>query len=1183
MEPGEEALDTSENVPPCSGSDASQELCVSESLAGSYNEDDDSDNWYHLEPQSPHNPMSGLESPECLQLQDWECAGKQESLLEHDGKICLYASFDSITKPHKIHTLQLLMSSNSDPPEFEPHVGQSSWRHSRSFSSTSSSSLGCTDMTQAMTLCTEQPQGTRNRQDPKTGNRRVESSEEGGSSEAPPASVFFGISDECAEQAEKRNSGSDTDLCRPGRRRARHTRFSRNESQSERHVKETKSKCKQIAQLLTDAPNPQNKGALLFKKRRQRVKKYTLVSYGTGFHALDSEDQVDGKSDKVRAAGCDVAASRDSDLEEHCCLYYQQHHPKVNWGRFQEMEALPETKGKGVFMFAQRRKRMDALVSDHEELSKKLPVEAMTELQSQEVQNIYDAKGMYLHADETNYMDVNLKKHLEYHEDIQQMNNVSNMPKPLVPNRTARPFLGLQDDSNTAAVDYVQKRHEPRFKVPVPINTNPKVWSPTGDIIASRDERISVPAIKTGILLESKRKAANKHLSMSAQESDPHIQNKGERRSYIESEEDCFSLGAEACNFMQPRVMKLKNPPPVAPKPTINPACPPWMRSPSNEPYITPRSPISQPSPSPVAVHGQHYLQQQDRVQPQQMANCWASDQTQASLQTPANAWTLVSSSSKLHLQPTTNSLSQQQLRSPVSMQAHSPTYSPHLPSMNKSGSTPNSVVSCPPQAGKLYTTKALQTSSKDRVSDRDMNQSADGPALAGKGAALFAKRQSRMEKFVVDAETVQANKARSPSPSSSLPNSWRYSSNIRAPPPVAYNPLLAPFYPPSAAKQPPSTNPQTKLKTKEKPKSAPKQLNALEIMKHQPYQLDSSLFKYDATPEVKSPKTKPASVSKFEVTKSRNQRSASSQSSHNTSEIAVNKAGAPAKSSGWVSPKSPSAQITRSPELLSTDKHLDEKLTVTTAAQRISNKQAQSPRPASTTSKHSPFGDSIASAFSPASLIARGARQMAPRPKFSAKKPVVTGKQWKPVAMLHSAGFGRSRSLSLPQRLSSRTYPGLLSPGSTPGLQPYFLSTQKQTSFPEKVRKPPTPWEAASKTPLGSVDEAFTFQSFPSSVASAVKAAAHRKSLPEPPDEWKRRVSLDSAAVRRGHYLPAVPAFQALSMSRTFSCEKPAFDGPPFRPAHPLRPASRASTGNTAQGSSPTKYFHWCSAEQPR
>lgn len=127
--------------------------------------------------------------------------------------------------------------------------------------------------------------------------------------------------------------------------------------------------------------------------------------------------------------------------------------------------------------------------------------------------------------------------------------------------------------------------------------------------------------------------------------------------------------------------------------------------------------------------------------------------------------------------------------------------------------------------------------------------------------------------------------------------------------------------------------------------------------------------------------------------------------------------------------------------------------------------------------------------------------------------------------------------------------------------------------SLQEKVYKPLSPWEAASKSPIGSVDEAFVFQSHPSSVASNVISAGHRRSLPEPPDEWKRRVSLEPAAVGMGHY-HAAAGFRAPSMSRTVSQEIPAFYGPPFRPAQPLRPASKASTGYMAQGSSPTKKY---------
>ncbi|XP_047435371.1 synaptopodin-2 isoform X2 [Mugil cephalus] len=1007
MEPGAEDIHNTDNLSPWSDSEGSHEFCVSESLAESYSDDDVSEEESPFEPQTALTAKSDPESSKHIQeVGVWESTGEQlpgseeEVSYQEEEDIYHTESRESSTEsPHD----QTSQTSVSPHAESEPPAGQISRPHS------SSSSLGCAaHMTLALTLTTEQPQGASNRHGPGTGNRRVESSEEGGSSEAPPASVFFGISDEGAEQAEKWNSETDTDLCRPDRHRTRSTRLSHIESPSQRHVKETKSKCKRIARLLTDAPNPQNKGALLFKKRRQRVKKYTLVSYGTGDNELDSEGQIGEEAEEVRSAGYNLVATSDSELEEQYSLHQQQQHNlSVNRGSVGEMDALPETSGKGVMMFAQRRKRMDEIQLEHEEMrSKALTVEALPEPECTEAQNMYDTEEMYMSDDQANYMDSNLRQHVDYQDNIPHMNNFGS--KALVPNRTAKPFPGFQHGKSApikpVSIAPVMKKHEPRFKVPVPINTNPQVWSPTGDIIASRDERISVPAIKTGNMPESKRKPASKQSPMQ-QRSDLQVQNKGDRRSYIEPEEDFFSLGAEACNFMQPRTVKLKHPPPVAPKPVINPSCPPWMRrSPSSEPCIPPRSP--QPPRSPVP-HSQHYLQQQDWAHPQQMANRWAADQTQATLQTPATAWAPVNSSSQLHPQPTTNSWSQQPPRSPVSMQACSPTYSPHYPpqpSRNMSDTTPNSVASYPPQAGKPYVhaPKAPQGSSRVWVSNRGVNRSGDGP-MSGRGAELFAKRQSRMEKFIVDDETVQANKTRSPSPTSSLPNSWRYSTNVRAPPPVSYNPLLSPSYPQSAAKQPPATSPKIKPKTKEKAKSAPKQLNALDIMKHQPYQLDSSLFKYDAVPEAKSHSPKAAPVSKFEATKKLKQRSLSSHPSYNTSELAAqSKAEAPAKSRGSVSSQNSSAQFAVSAKLLATDKHLDDKHTVTPAAHHIANKQAPSARPASTTSQQSSTGDSIASAFSPASLIARGARQMAPRPKFSAKKPVATGKQWKPVAMLH-------------------------------------------------------------------------------------------------------------------------------------------------------------------------------------
>lgn len=163
--------------------------------------------------------------------------------------------------------------------------------------------------------------------------------------------------------------------------------------------------------------------------------------------------------------------------------------------------------------------------------------------------------------------------------------------------------------------------------------------------------------------------------------------------------------------------------------------------------------------------------------------------------------------------------------------------------------------------------------------------------------------------------------------------------------------------------------------------------------------------------------------------------------------------------------------------------------------------------------------------------------------------------------------GFIRSSSLSPPKQQH-------VMPPRTPEGRPGIYSSQfsRQKSPKEKVYKPLTPWEAASRSPLGSVDEAFVLQDQPSSVASSLLLAGQHRSLPEPPEEWKRRVSLEPAAVGVGRY-PAAPAFQAPSLSQTFSQEKRSFYGPPFRPAQPLTLTGRPSAAYMGQPSHASKY----------
>lgn len=118
-----------------------------------------------------------------------------------------------------------------------------------------------------------------------------------------------------------------------------------------------------------------------------------------------------------------------------------------------------------------------------------------------------------------------------------------------------------------------------------------------------------------------------------------------------------------------------------------------------------------------------------------------------------------------------------------------------------------------------------------------------------GKGAELFARRQTRMGMYVVDTppETPPEQNVSSHSTaqlhdlslSPSLSSQWKLSPNVRAPPPIGYNPLMAPSIP---------TGPQratTKLDHGGRGGSQRDGIKAIDFMRRQPYQLNPAMFNY--------------------------------------------------------------------------------------------------------------------------------------------------------------------------------------------------------------------------------------------------------------------------------------------------------------------------------------------------
>uniref|UniRef100_A0A8C5NYE4 Synaptopodin-2 n=1 Tax=Jaculus jaculus TaxID=51337 RepID=A0A8C5NYE4_JACJA len=878
---------------------------------------------------------------------------------------------------------------------------------------------------------------------------------EGGLSEAPPSLVSFAISSEGTEQGE--DPCSEKAHSRPHKHRARHARLRRSESLSEKQVKEAKSKCKSIALLLTDAPNPNSKGVLMFKKRRRRARKYTLVSYGTG--ELDREEE-DGEEEGDKEDPCEVAllGASESEVDEELASDLDDSTQVVtfDWdsglvdiekklSRGDKMEMLPDTTGKGALMFAKRRERMEQITAQQEEERVGVQTDGLRTVTS------YQRK-----EEEALRTQSSVSKTSVHMGPVPQQNGFSGASEPaeaprVTPmNRTAKPFPGAM---NVPAAPFSPTRSVTSpvsdFPAPPPYSAvspppdafsrgvsspqagpaqpppwpQPAPWSQpafydSAEQIASRDERISVPAKRTGILQEAKRRSTTKPMFTFKE---PKVSPNPELLSLLQNaegkrgpgaggdsgpEEDYLSLGAEACNFMQGSSAKQKTPPPVAPKPTV--------KSSASQP-VTPVSPVWSPGVAPT--------------------------------QPPAF--------------PTSNP---SQGTAVASIKIAQPSYAPARPAsaLNLAGPFKG------PQAAVVsqnYTPKPMAPTPLANATHSGVGgPSNELPAMSGKGAQLFAKRQSRMEKYVVDSDTVQAHAARAQSPTPSLPASWKYSSNVRAPPPVAYNPIHSPSYPLAALK----SQPQAAQASKTSKKKGKKPLNALDVMKHQPYQLNASLFTFQP-PDAKG--------------------------------------GLPQKPSVKAS-AAPAVKQMLPPRPVNVGSPTDMQ------ASSVYSVPAYTSQPSFFAEVTSPVSASpvpVSVPTSPKQESASSSYFVAPRPKFSAKKSGVTAQE-------------SGRSLSLP----GRSAPFTCSP-SPWVYQPVY---SKPAEGLEKAGRRPTPWEAAARSPLGLVDDAFAPRSIQESVVANVVSAARRKALPGPSEGWKARLSSASQTPETNAGLFQRQAYHAASLA---------------------------------------------------
>lgn len=232
---------------------------------------------------------------------------------------------------------------------------------------------------------------------------------------------------------------------------------------------------------------------------------------------------------------------------------------------------------------------------------------------------------------------------------------------------------------------------------------------------------------------------------------------------------------------------------------------------------------------------------------------------------------------------------------------------------------------------------------------------------VSGKGAELFAKRQSRMEKYVVEKQS--GGQIRSPSPTMSLPPSWVYPSNMpgRVKAIVKSSDMSAQLTQNLKAQQAVKQNTRQKATAPEPIPEPPPLENGcskieMDLSRHRPYQLNSSLFIFN-------PVKDPISTLPRGAPQSKNLMSTQSFS---------RQASLPNNPPSHFSTQCMSPQLPLSP--------------TRGRAEHTSNPASGQPRISSPMS-----------AFSPERVSSPRSGVQAPRPMFSAKKAGIAPQVWRP------------------------------------------------------------------------------------------------------------------------------------------------------------------------------------------
>lgn len=694
------------------------------------------------------------------------------------------------------------------------------------------------------------------------------------------------------------NKPIDEELTTTYMEKAKQAKLNRGDTLQDKHVKEAKSKCRTIASLLTDAPNPHSKGVLMFKKRRQRSKKYTLTSFGS----VDEDRCPDSQEEDGVFPGSEsefdedgFSAVPDPTWDSEYLDMLEKRATAGTEGRGDGAEDAPspglsETAGKGAQLFEQQRKRAAEHAKKLEAAQPQIPPQSQVQEQPQMYQ---------LHPEIQPQMQSNLQP--------QQMippgptaiqKELSEAPGPVAAHGMSNGDLSCSAVSTACVVMSTPPVAPKPATASVTILTRPAqpAETPLPELSASnvlnRTARPFTPgfiSIRAATAPVTFRPPVTKTTQRPASTAvvPPPFSTASELTTNAPSVMSLRPTGAPSVLSppssasqgplaLTPEVPVTFHPPAISTSgekiqssPTTNtghhasfatvpPVCVPSMPLTLQAPLSTAPVPLLSQSPGSANTVAQVPLLQIPVAQ---------TPSPQFSM-TPAATVPAVSQPEAVAPTPVSNPSGRTGILLEARRRAGKPKPMFNVPDVTKKSPNPDllSMVQrlddrstrCQQLSETIYDGEEEERSGEVGMGrapppvapkPKVIHEAPQFLQAGGKGAQLFARRQSRMGMYVVDtpAETpyqqeVASHSAAQPidySPNPSFPSQWKYSPNVRAPPPIGYNPLLAPSIP---------TGPQRdigKPDSRGRGGSQKEGIKALDFMRRQPYQLNSAMFNY--------------------------------------------------------------------------------------------------------------------------------------------------------------------------------------------------------------------------------------------------------------------------------------------------------------------------------------------------